>query len=56
MAHESDDARRKSAVKRALTLVTEAMDIIDAHSGPPEAAVHLELAQQKLREELAKDG
>lgn len=56
MAHKSDDAHRKSAIKRALSLVTEAMDVIDAHGGPPDAAVHLELAQQKLREELTRHG
>jgi len=44
------------AMKRALALVTEAMDLLDAHRGPPDAAAHLELAQQKLREELSKHG
>ena len=49
-------ARREGqakAIRRALSLVTEAMDLIDAHDGPPEAAAHLALAQQRLREVLA---
>jgi hypothetical protein len=49
-------ATKTLAVKRALALVTEAMDLLDAHVGPPDAAAHLELAQQKLREELSKHG
>ena len=56
MAHKSETAGRTSAIKRALRRVTEAMDILDAHGGPPDAAVHLEFAQQKLGEELSKDG
>jgi hypothetical protein len=55
MAHQIDNAPGKSAIKRALALVTEAMDIIDAHGGPPDAGAHLELAQQKLREQIAKN-
>jgi hypothetical protein len=33
---------------RTVALVTEAMDLIDAHGGPPEAAAHLEMARQLL--------
>jgi hypothetical protein len=36
-----------------LTLVTEAMDLVDAYEGPPEAAAHLAMAQQQLRQALA---
>lgn len=42
------------AIKRSLALVTEAMDLLDAHSGPPDAAAHLALAQQRLREIAAE--
>ena len=38
-----------AAVERALVLVTEAMDLLDAHDGPPDAAAHLSLAQERLR-------
>ena len=43
-------ARSLRAFDRALKLVTEAMDILDAHGGPPEAAAHLSLAQDRLRQ------
>jgi hypothetical protein len=42
------------AIKRSLALVTEAMDLLDAHDGPPDAAAHLAFAQQRLREVVAK--
>ena len=44
--------RQAKAVTRALALVTEAMDLLDAYDGPPEAAAHLALAQQRLRQAL----
>ena len=50
MAGGSDDSRRAAANRRAASLVTEALDLIDAHGGPADAAAHLELALQKLRE------
>ena len=42
-------ARSSRAVNRALGLITEAMDILDAHGGPPDATAHLSLAQERLR-------
>lgn len=42
-----------AAIKRALALVTEALDLLDAHGGPPDAAAHLDLAMRRLREVLA---
>lgn len=36
--------------KRVLLLITEAMDLLDAHSMAPEAAAHLAIAQQQLRQ------
>ena len=44
----SDD-RKKRGLKEALALVTEALDLLDAYDGPPEAAAHLSLAQEQLR-------
>jgi hypothetical protein len=49
----SRNGRSIKALRRALTLVTEAMDLLDAYEGPPEAAAHLAMAQQQLRHELA---
>ena len=49
----SRDARQSGAVRRALSLVTEAMDLLDAHGGAPDAAAHLAMAQQRLRQALA---
>ena len=40
----------QSALQRALELVTEAMDLLDAHDGPPEVGAHLSLAQERLRQ------
>ena len=37
------------AMKRALELVTEAMDLLDAHDGGPELTAHLSLVQDRLR-------
>jgi hypothetical protein len=45
-----------SATRRALALVTEAMDLLDAHGGEPDAAAHLAMAQQQLRQALARCG
>ncbi len=39
-------------MKRALGLVTEALDLIDAHDGPPTAGAHLALVQEQLRREV----
>ena len=36
-------------INRVLSLVTEAMDLLDASGASPEAAAHLALAQQELR-------
>lgn len=40
------------AVRRALALVTEALDLLDAYDGPPDAAAHLSLAQERLRQAM----
>ena len=45
----------KPSASHALELITEAMDLLDAHDGPPDAAAHLAVAQQRLRQALARD-
>jgi hypothetical protein len=49
MNHEE---RRQKALRRVAAMVTEALDLLDAHQGPPEAAAHIELALQKIRGSL----
>lgn len=44
-----DTEKGRKAAVRAQALVTEALDLLDAHVGTTEAAVHLELALQELR-------
>ena len=52
MAGQRNEPQGVKAVRRSLALVTEAMDLLDAHGGPPEAAAHLAMAQQHLRQRL----
>ena len=52
MAGQRNEMTEK-AIKRSLALVTEAMDLLDAHGGPPNIAAYLALAQQGLRDALA---
>jgi len=52
MAGEESDDRQTKAVYRAAMLVTEAMDLLDAHGGPPEASAHLDLALVSLRQAI----
>jgi hypothetical protein len=54
MAGGSGDQKRQAAIRRALGMAAEAMDLLDAHDGPAEAAAHFDLARQRLQEELAK--
>ena len=43
----------KAVLTRALPLITEAMDLLDAHGCDPGAAAYLALAQQQLRKTIA---
>jgi hypothetical protein len=43
---------REAALYRALRLITEALDIADGFEGPPDAAALLELARQKIADNL----
>ncbi len=56
MAGQHYEQHTLKAIRRALELITEAMDLLDAHDGPPDAAAHLAMAQQQLRQELANAG
>ena len=50
--HQESDDVRAAAMRRALALVMEAMDIIDGFGGTPDAAAHLDLALVALRDGL----
>ena len=52
MASETDEGRRQAAIKRALALMTEALDLLDGYGASVEAGAHLELAIQKVREAI----
>ena len=54
MTGDSDKGRQAAATKRAQALVAEALDLVDAHRGSPEASAHLELALQELRKANSK--
>ena len=54
MADERNDCKEAAAIKRALALTTQAMDVLDAHQCSPEAAVHLDLCRQKLQEDFSR--
>ncbi|MBA3525822.1 MAG: hypothetical protein H0T82_02720 [Sphingomonas sp.] len=56
MPGESDKNRPYRALRRATALVTKALDLLDAHDGPPEATAHLDLALHELRRAAQKDG
>jgi hypothetical protein len=48
MAGGTRGRRQQPAVSRARTLIIEALDLLDAHGGAPQAAAYLELALQEL--------
>ena len=52
MTSSRNDTHDKAA-KRALSLVTEAMDLVDAHDLGPDIGMHLAMAQQRLRQLVA---
>ena len=56
MTGVSDQGPAQAATARARALVTEALDLLDAHGGRPEAAAHLELALQELRKAATTKG
>ena len=50
MAGNPQQERAREALDRAARLATEALDLLDAHGGPPDAAAHLQMALIRLRE------
>ena len=52
MAGSRGDEIKRTAAKRAALLVTEAMDLLDAHGVAPKAAAHFAMGQQELRDLL----
>ncbi|MBW0007786.1 MAG: hypothetical protein JO335_08760 [Sphingomonas sp.] len=56
MTGQRNEAQQSKALKRAVTLVTEAMDLLDAHGCSPDAAAHLAMAQQEMRRALDNGG
>jgi hypothetical protein len=44
----------RSAMTRALKLVSEARNLLDAYDGPPDTATHLAMAQKQLHEALGR--
>lgn len=49
MSGSRNSVPHEQVVRRALQLITEAMDLLDAHGTDPQAAAHLAMAQQSLR-------
>lgn len=49
----SDDGRR-TVMLRVLKLLTEAIDLIDAHDLPPQIGAHVDLGRQQLRAALGE--
>jgi hypothetical protein len=43
------EERRRAAILRVVELTTEAIDLIDAHDLPPQAAAHIDLGREKVR-------
>jgi hypothetical protein len=44
---------RSLALNRAMALVTEALDLLDAHADCPDVSTHLDFALRRLRQEIA---
>jgi len=54
VSHQESDDVRAAALRRALVLVMQAMDMIDGFGGAPDAAAHLDLAIVALRDALGE--
>jgi hypothetical protein len=50
MAGQRNGSPSAKVIRRALFLVTEAMDLLDAHGTQPDASARLAMAQQALRQ------
>lgn len=47
-------AKKELALERSLALVVEAIDLMDAYGGPPDAVAHLCLAREIVRAQVQK--
>jgi hypothetical protein len=56
MIEEEPTPPRALVIKQALRLTTEALDLLDAHNGPPEAAAYSEMARDQLRRHIKPEG
>jgi hypothetical protein len=56
MIEEEPRPPRALAIKQALSLTTEALDLLDAHNGPPEAAAYIEMTRDQLRRHIKSEG
>jgi hypothetical protein len=52
LAGSNEEEAATAGLRRALKLVIEAIDLMDAFGGPPETTAHLELGRQSLRDFL----
>jgi hypothetical protein len=50
MTGDSNKGENRAALDRAAALVVEALDLLDAYDGPPQAAAYLQLALSELAE------
>jgi hypothetical protein len=52
MGDRREEVPRTKVLERALALVCEAMDLLDAHSASPLGAAHLAMARQTIEDDL----
>ena len=50
MTGDSNEGENRAALDRAAALVVEALDLLDAYDGPPQAAAYLQLALSEFAE------
>ena len=50
MVEESPEGARSLPLQRAIALLTEALDLLDAYVDCPDASAHLDLALRRLRQ------
>ena len=50
----SEEEHRRTAMLRVLKLLTQAIDLIDAHNLPPDIGAHVDLGRQRLRAALGQ--
>jgi hypothetical protein len=53
LAQRQEEDQSPAQLERALTLIAEALDVVDARGDCPEAAAYLDLAARSLRQQLA---